>query len=131
MPARALFCLLPLALLLGCPPPVNDGLAVTSGGTWQVELEEVEYPTGWNDLHLFAIDTDGNAVTGLTFTADVSMPSMGHGSTEDVETSELTNGEYLVEAFFQMGGPWQLDGSFASPSDPAETFAIAFDVVSD
>jgi len=124
----------PLLFLLACAGEKTDTFEQqfmdTSGGTWSVELDEGPYRTGWHTLVLYVVDGSEDPATGLDFDADVSMPGMGHGSTEDVEVSETGSGQYEVEAYFQMAGDWRVDGTFSDPSTAAEDFGFDFEVES-
>lgn len=124
---RLLFSLTAL-LLAGCPDAGDP--AVQQTATWTVTLQSLESSTGWADLALDVVDIEGAAAPGLTFAADVSMPSMGHGSTEPVTTEEIGEGTYVVSAFFQMAGEWALEGSLDGGDGP-ETFVHTLDVVSE
>lgn len=115
---------------IACSVPADSLIRTTDGGTWWVEIDAVEAPTGWAEVPLYVRDSDGAAVGGLTLVADVSMPSMGHGSTEPVSVEEVGEGDHLVTAFFQMPGEWLLDGSFQGDHGP-EAFAFTLDVISD
>lgn len=124
--------LLPLlalsALFVGCPGTGDP--AVQQTDSWTVTLSSVESSTGWADLTLDVIDLDGESAPGLTLVADVSMPAMGHGSTEPVTSEELGDGSYGVRVYFQMAGEWVLEGSLDGGDGP-ESFVHTLDVVSE
>ena len=118
-------------LCLGCTVPsddVTDPLSVTSSeGTWTLVLSNAEAVMGWNDLYVYIESTDTEEATaGLILDATVTMPSMGHGSGEDVTVSELGEGDYTVEAHFQMRGAWELSGTVAATTSDEEPEAYSF-----
>ena len=124
VPALAVLC-------LGCTVPsddVTDPLSVTSSeGTWTLVLSNAEAVMGWNDLYVYIESTDTEEATaGLILDATVTMPSMGHGSGEDVTVSELGEGDYTVEAHFQMRGAWELSGTVAATTSDEEPEAYSF-----
>jgi len=115
-----------LAALLACAgcAPLEDG--VTSGGTWRVVADEDGWVVGWNDIAVEVLDTSGE-VAAVTLTADVTMPSMGHGSSDDVIV--VADGDaWTVTAFFQMVGAWEVGGAVAA-GGAEETWALPIEVL--
>lgn len=107
----------------------DPGVAVSDGGTWELSLPSAEWSTGWNDLDLRVSQiADGDHADGLELIVDVTMPSMGHGSSEDHTLTELGEGIYRVRVFFQMGGSWELTGTITD-AELVESFALLADVV--
>ena len=49
------------------------------------------------------------AVNGLTMEIDPEMPSMGHGSPDNVNPVETTNGHYVGKVNFTMTGYWKVN----------------------
>ncbi len=129
MKTTALFFLLSSLLLSACPSSGDSWTSVpTDNGRWTLELD-TEWGTGWQDIGLTVLDA-GVAQDGLTLEADLTMPSMGHGSDELIAVTELGEGVYNVNGHFQMEGPWELSGSITL-EDESDTFAVALDVVSE
>ncbi len=113
---------------LGCSvAPAGDDAAeaTTDGGTWTLSVDPVQVALGWNDLAITIRDADDAIVQGLEVDADLQMPSMGHGSSEPVTTTEQGDGVYVVRGYFQMSGAWLLEGTV---TDAASSEAFAVDV---
>lgn len=83
---------------------------------------------GKNKLHITVKDADGADVAGAKVTVKLSMPAMGHGSTEDPVVSEVGGGKYdAAPITFQMAGSWlvRVDASHGGATGTASrTLAI-------
>lgn len=75
---------------------------------------------------IVAITNDGDAVNGLTVTADLEMAKMDHGHIQVVLT-ESGDGLYSGEVELPMGGEWIADVKADSDGDITEEL-ITFDV---
>jgi hypothetical protein len=68
---------------------------------------------GVNDMELVAFYKKDMmmfpAQTGLTFEIVPEMPSMGHGSPNNVNPSETGNGHYMGKVNFTMSGYWKIN----------------------
>lgn len=68
---------------------------------------------GINDFEVIAFRkasySDFPAVTDLDFTLDPEMPSMEHGSPNNVDPVHVSNGHYLGKVNFTMTGEWRLN----------------------
>jgi len=126
---RAIFFLLSLLALAGCPSPETHGQFPTDTAMWTLELD-TEWPTGWVDIAVMVLDAEDAPQADLTLEADLTMPSMGHGSDEPITLSEVGDGVYNVHGHFQMEGPWELSGTLGD-GEASDAFAVALDVVSE
>ncbi len=117
--------------LVACGGADSSASATSDGDTWTLTLTSTELGTGWSDIELGVTSSlDGSPAVGLDLVADVAMPTMGHGSSEPVTSLELGGGDYVVSAFFEMTGAWQLSGTLAD-DQYAESFVVDLDVVAD
>ncbi|MBJ95074.1 MAG: hypothetical protein CMP23_11460 [Rickettsiales bacterium] len=117
-------------LLAGCAQPTPLGEGSSDQNTWQISSDQQEYAVGWAEVRLSVERTDGaELANGLILSADISMPSMGHGSSEESTVSPVAGSSdtWLLSSFFTMGGPWQIQGS-VSDASITESFAIDVDV---
>ncbi len=126
-----LFFGIALALLSpGCASQAPLGEGLSEGGTWQIASDQQQYPVGWADIILTVSRADDEALgESLSLTADISMPSMGHGSSEESTTTPVADvsNQWLLRSFFTMGGPWQIQGTVDTEST-SETFAVDVEV---
>ena len=121
--------LLLLALWLGgvgCAPGAVGG-STSDGGTWSIDLADGPWSVGWNDLQL-TVQTVADGAPADATSAELWMPAMGHGSTEDVAIQDDGDGVFTVAAFLQMAGQWELSGE-VSPG--GEGWSVSFEVIGD
>jgi len=118
-------------VLLLCAGCVGSGDTVTvvdtDADTWTVEVETL-WTTGWQDMDVLVTTGSGAPACDLGVIADVTMPSMGHGSDLPVTVDLLGEGVYRVRAHFQMEGPWQLEATF-DDGELSDRVAVDLDVV--
>lgn len=117
-------------LLSACPAdgPPAPAVAQSEAGTWSLQCES-RWVVGWNDIDVTVGRADGAEMDeDLTLQADVTMPSMGHGSSEDVQVSDEGDGTWVVAAFFQMAGAWEVVG-VVGDGTASEGFALAVEAV--
>ena len=133
MKPTTIFLLALLALGAGCSAPGDDDdsagsdAVASDGGSWLLTLSAAERVVGWNDLELVVRAAEGEALPeGIE--ADVRMPAMGHGSTEPVEVEDVGEGAFVVRAFLQMAGDWELNGTVITDG---EAWTLPFEVVGD
>ena len=125
--ASALLVALSLA---GCTP-TDPYVATTDSGVWSLEIEATEYPTGPNEIVLSITDEFGQTAVGLELAADVTMPAMGHGSTEEVVVAEVGDGDYTVDAEFQMAGAWAVIGTISDGEVVDDPFELPIEVLAE
>ncbi len=113
-----------LTLLIAACGPGPSTEVSSDGGTWSIEVQPVETVVGWNEIDLTITPSDGASHA----TADVTMPAMGHGSSEDVTIEDTGEGTFVVSAYFQMGGAWLLTGTIGTP-DEMEAFQADLEVL--
>ncbi|GGC27863.1 hypothetical protein GCM10011386_19880 [Parapedobacter defluvii] len=85
----------------------------TDGTSYTIALVQPQVPkTGMNDLEvLISSRTDMHhfpPVNGLEVTFEPEMPSMGHGSPNNIDPTGNGNGRYRGKANFTMTGDWRL-----------------------
>jgi hypothetical protein len=125
--SQAAALLTALGLVGASCTPADPSEVVSDGGTWSVRLLDGERIVGWNELELDVAAVEGGAAPeGVA--ADVWMPAMGHGSTEDVAIEDAGDGAFVVSAFLQMAGAWELSGDVAPGG---EAWTLAFEVIGD
>lgn len=118
-----------LTLRMMEPPPENLDLSLsktTEHGLFVTSLSagESRVPIGTMQAWKVKVTTpDGKPADHVTITIDGGMPQHGHGlPTKPAVTSDLGNGEYLIEGVkFNMAGWWTLTVSIhgAAGSDSA------------
>jgi hypothetical protein len=96
---------------------VIDSLANGSGG-WIITKYPMSLvlPDAWSvgsnkfefTVHRMASMMDFPAVTDLTFEITPEMPSMGHGSPNNVNPVHTANGHYVGSVNFTMTGDWRI-----------------------
>lgn len=78
-----------------------------------VSPQKPDQKTGLNDLELAVYKRAGMMsfppVDGLTLSFTPTMPSMGHGSANNIVPAGIGNGHYKGKVNFSMTGDWQLD----------------------
>ena len=115
---------------VGCSTAPPLGEAISDEGTWQVSTDREGYPVGWADLTLLVARVDMAAASpDLTLSADILMPAMGHGSSEEstVIPSEDVANSWLLRSFFTMGGAWLVQG-LISDGVTSEGFSLDVEV---
>lgn len=99
-----------LVSLAGCvaaaPDPIH--LASDSGDLHLMLDFDAPLAVGDNAFDLYVVDGSDNAVSGLMITVVPWMPAHGHGASMDTLVTDQTDGHYLVQPYFQMGGMWEL-----------------------
>ncbi len=90
----------------------------TDGKNYFITLVKPEKPVvGMNDLeitvHYRETMMSFPAVENLTVKMEPTMPSMGHGSPNNVDPTHQQNGHYLGKVNFTMTGDWRVDLDFA------------------
>ncbi|MCF8427975.1 MAG: FixH family protein [Bacteroidia bacterium] len=70
----------------------------------KVGLNDAEFT-----IHKMASTTDFPAITDYTIEMTPTMPSMGHGSPNNVNPTHVANGHYVGKLNFTMDGLWQID----------------------
>lgn len=64
---------------------------------------------GENTMLISLMDAeDMSPVLGAALNVQPWMPHHGHGSPRDTTVTEIGDGTYEVEIFYQMGGDWEL-----------------------
>jgi hypothetical protein len=96
---------------------VIDSLS-TGPGTWTITKYPMSliYPDKWKvgnnpfeiTVHTMASMMSFPAATDLTIEIDPQMPSMGHGSPNNVNPVHSANGHYLGSVNFTMTGAWRI-----------------------
>ncbi|WP_301107743.1 FixH family protein [Sporosarcina sp.] len=105
-----------LLLLTGC-----------GSANLSIQLEQTPiYEHGTPSEMTVSITKDGEAVNGLTVTADLEMAKMDHGHLQ-ANLIENGDGTYSGEVELPMGGEWIADVKAESADDKAEEL-ITFDV---
>ncbi len=120
-----------LALALPGCAPADPFVTTTDSGVWSVEIAATEYPTGPNEILLSITDEFGQLAGGVELVADVTMPAMGHGSTEVVTVAEVGDGDYTVHAEFQMAGAWAVIGTISDGEVVDDAFELPIEVLSE
>lgn len=123
----AVVCVLVLSTCGAQCQPDSPYLGVTSGGIWQLEIDEVSFPVGTVTLELYVVDADGLPAEGLDLDAEFAMKS-DPSVTADVEVAEDEDGAYLLEADLFVAGKWLLSGELSNPSISDETFTFQVEV---
>jgi len=115
---------------VGCAP-ADPFVTTTDSGVWSIEIAATEYPTGPNEILLSITDEFGQLGVGGELVADVTMPAMGHGSTEVVTVAEVGDGDYTVNAEFQMAGAWAVVGTVSDGEVVEDPFELAIEVLAE
>lgn len=125
---------IPVSVAPSSPERVHSFVSLTDGASYVVALLQPQKPViGINDLELAVYKKDGmlyyDADSSLTITVTPEMPSMGHGSPNNVDPVHMGRGHYKGKVNFTMTGLWHLNLDFHSPEGPADTltyFEISF-----
>jgi hypothetical protein len=112
---------IPLSQVSGTTPPrkivVIDSLE-TAPGTWQITKYPISLvmPASWKvglntfefTIHKMASMMSFPSVTDMTVEITPEMPSMGHGSPNNVNPVHVGNGHYSGTVNFTMTGDWRI-----------------------
>jgi hypothetical protein len=97
-------------------PPASRIKSFVTGGGEKIFIAyhfPNEMKVGINDLEIIAFRKDGdfefNPIESLTMTLEPEMPSMGHGSPNNVNPVHTSNGHYAGKVNFTMTGGWRLN----------------------
>jgi YtkA-like protein len=110
------------------PPAPTVALQTATAGAYQVtlRLDSGQLTAGRQNTISFAVrDRAGRPVTASELHVQPVMTTMAM----DVPAADVTaiaSGRYLAHPLFSMAGPWRLDVSVATPSEPAAT--VSFNV---
>lgn len=84
----------------------------TSAGPLVISLVPSSWKIGMNDIeftvHAKAADSTFPAVTDLVLDMEPTMPSMGHGSPNNVDPTHTTIGHYVGDVNYTMSGDWNI-----------------------
>lgn len=89
-----------------------------NGTSYTIALVQPQEPAvGMNDLEILVSSREDMfhfpPVSGLVVTFNPEMPSMGHGSPNNIDPTSMGNGRYRGKVNFTMTGDWRLHFSLA------------------
>ena len=116
----------PARVLNRTPLDGSGSMVVALVNPWHPEVGQNEFEVV---IHRMGSMMDYTPVENLSLTIDPQMPSMGHGSSNNVNPSHTGAGHYVGTANFTMPGTWVIgvdiyDGT--TPVDTTASFEIAF-----
>lgn len=125
---------IPVVVTAADPARTKSFTSAINGATYFVALIQPRSPiVGINDLELAVYKKAGMmdfpADSSMSITMAPEMPSMGHGSPNNVHPTHTANGHYKGKVNFTMTGLWRLNLGFHTPEGPADTttyFEISF-----
>ncbi len=125
---------LPLTIKDPAKPRIKSFVASHDGGKYFIALTQPATPkVGMNDFGLAVYKKTGMmsfpADSSLSFSITPEMPTMGHGSPNNVNPVHQGNGHYAGKVNFTMTGLWRLNlGIFNGTTavDPGQSFDIEF-----
>lgn len=110
------------------PAPTNEKV-VSWGGVEVVVALELDTPrVGHNPFAVTVAYQDGGPITDLTVTVVPDMPSMGHGSSGNVDPTHVGDGRYEGSANLTMPGEWRIVLDFVRDGEPVGSVEYAISI---
>lgn len=124
--------MIPVAVSASSPARVKSFISEVNGASYFVALLQPSKPIiGINDLELAVFKKESMmsfpADSSLAISFEPEMPSMGHGSPNNIDPVHMGNGHYKGKVNFTMSGLWRLHMNFSTPAGVADT-ATYFDI---
>lgn len=117
---------IPVTVAAANPARTKSFTSAINGASYIVALIQPRNPiVGINDLELAVYKKAGMMDfppdSSMTITMEPEMPSMGHGSPNNVDPVHMGMGHYKGKVNFTMTGLWHLNLGFHTAEGPADT----------
>lgn len=117
---------IPVSVVASSPARVKSFVSGADGASYFVALLQPRNPiVGINDLELAVFKKESMmsfpADSSMSIAVEPEMPSMGHGSPNNVNPTHAGSGHYKGKVNFTMTGSWRLNLDFNTPAGPADT----------